>query len=73
MNYETRYIALSSRVIAVAKGNEGVKDWAAYIDAVPGEHHELEWEEVMRTGEKLPEDVAKILFSDFAEKYTWRH
>ena len=35
---KTRYIALSRKVIAVAIEGE-VKDWAAYIDGVPGDNH----------------------------------
>lgn len=56
--------ALDRKVIVVAA--EGyVKDWAAYIGAVPGERHEDEWEEVLEHGSKLSPEVAKILFPNF--------
>lgn len=55
---------LAMRVIAVAvEGN--IKDWAAYIDAVPGENHLQEWSRVQRGGAKLPAKVAKALFPSF--------
>jgi hypothetical protein len=68
---KTRYIALSRKVIAVAIEGE-VKDWAAYIDGVPGDNHFLEAKEVARTGTKLPQKVAEILFPDFASEFSWR-
>jgi hypothetical protein len=61
---------LDSKVLVVAK--EGaVRDWAAYIGAVPGEDHELEWHLVLRDGSKLPREVAEILFPRFCD-LTWR-
>ena len=39
--------------------------WCAYIAAVPGVDHEIEKEEVLRTGKKLPEDTARTLFPEF--------
>ena len=39
-------------------------DWAAYIDAVPGMNHREEWIEVLAHGEKLPADVAQLLFPE---------
>ena len=65
------YKALAQRVLAVAvEGNAG--DWSAYIDAVPGNRHDDEYLEVKDNGEKLPEAVAKILFPDWANRFTWR-
>ena len=56
--------ALASRVLAVAKTRvEGA--WAAYIDAVPGQDHEREVDEVLRSGVKLPEGVALEVFPQF--------
>ena len=69
----TRYVALSMKVLAVAKANEGVGDWAAYIDAVPGYKHSEEYIDVLENGEKLPKDIAEKLFPDYAEKFVWRH
>lgn len=59
-----RWIALARRVLVVANTRiEGA--WNAYIDAVPGENHDREWEEVKSHGAKLPEQVARSLFPDF--------
>lgn len=56
--------ALAPQVVAVAKTRvEGA--WTAYIDAVPGKCHVGEREEVLRTGTKLPENVARALFPLF--------
>jgi len=67
-----RYLALAQKVLAVAKSNDDIGDWAAYIDAVPGDDHETEYMNVARHGDKLPENVAKLLFPGFTEKYKWR-
>ncbi len=67
-----RYIALSPRVLAVAREGAREDDWAAYIDAVPGKDHRVEWVAVMDCGNKLPKEVAEILFPDFAEKLEYR-
>ena len=61
---KTRWMALDSRVIAVAvEGSIG--DWTAYIGAVQGKNHNEEWEEVAQRGTKLPKEVAQLLFPDF--------
>jgi len=68
---KVRWIALHTRVIVVAvEGSIG--DWTAYIADVPGESHDYEWQEVMRSGAKLPREVAEALFPDFAAKFIWR-
>jgi hypothetical protein len=64
--------ALASRVIVVATANPEVGDWAAYIDAVDGYNHREEYEEVARVGNKLPKQVAEVLFPSEAAQYTWR-
>ena len=46
-----RYVALATKVLAVAKANENVGDWAAYIDAVDGHRHDFEWQDVLKSGE----------------------
>jgi len=67
-----RYSALDSHVLAVAK--EGlVSDWTAYIGAVPGICHDIEYKMVLGNGSKLPYEIAKILFSDFDKDFEWRH
>ena len=59
-----RHTALAMRVITVAQQRiEGA--WRAYIDAVPGQNHQLEFDAVLRNGEPLPEDVALALFPEF--------
>lgn len=68
----TRYRSLAMKVVTVAiQGGRG-DDWAAYIDAVPGQSHSREAVEVARSGTKLPYKVAAILFPDFDELYEWR-
>ena len=64
--------ALASRVLVVAVINDDIKDWAAYIDAVPGMNHEQEKAEVARVGNKLPFEIAKLIFPALASKYQWR-
>ena len=60
------YRALSQRVLAVAK--EGyVDDWACYIDAVEGNNHEAEVEEVYRYGAKVSKEIAEVLFPNFKD------
>lgn len=58
-----RYRALAGRVLVVAKTRiEGA--WAAYCDAVPGQNHDREHEEVLRHGSKLLEEWARPLFPE---------
>ena len=61
----------SSRVMAVANQRiEGT--WCAYIDSVPGIHHDKEWFEVLRTGDKMGEKLALFLFPMFeGVPYAW--
>lgn len=57
---------LAAKVLAVAQTRiEGT--WAAYIDAVPGLDHRYEIHRVLADGQKLQEEVARILFPRFAE------
>lgn len=59
-----RVRALSPRVLVVAKTRiEGA--WKAYCDAVPGQNHDDEWEEVMRHGSEIPEALALAMFPEF--------
>jgi hypothetical protein len=61
---------LAQHVLAVARIKHTDRttgwfgDWSAYIDAVPGVSHKDEWMEVLMSGEKLPEDVARLLFPE---------
>lgn len=55
---------LGHRVIVVAKEGQ-VNDWAAYIDAVPGQNHNNEWQQVRDHGDKISERVARVLFPEF--------
>jgi hypothetical protein len=69
-----RYVALASRVLAVAmidKLDEEHWDWSAYCDAVPGYNHSEEYEDVARHGDKIPKVVAMVLFPTLDEKH-WR-
>jgi hypothetical protein len=64
--------ALANKVLVVAVINEDIRDWAAYIDAVPGKSHEQEKAEVARVGNKIPYEIAKILFPQIASEFQWR-
>jgi hypothetical protein len=68
--YERR--VLDWQVIAVASINVAVGDWTAYIGAVPGKDHTVEWITVRSSGGKLSEDMANLLFPSIAQYYTWR-
>lgn len=59
-----RWQGLSMTVLAVARTRIECA-WAAYIKAVPGVDHDEEMEEVLRTGTKLTENVARAIFPDF--------
>jgi hypothetical protein len=65
-------IALAKRVLVVAIVNDEIKDWAAYIDAVPGVSHDKEKDEVGRTGTKISFQLAKVIFPGVAREYKWR-
>lgn len=54
--------SLDCRVLAVASLNADVGDWAAYIGAVAGVDHALEWREVKRHGSKLSREHAEAIF-----------
>ena len=66
MTRKISYTALANRVIVVAvreyNDKDELFDWTAYIDSVPGQNHELEYQEVARTGAKLSEHIAAVLF-----------
>ena len=56
-------MALASCVLAVAV--KRVDGWCAYCDAVRGHDHPMEQDEVARSGDKLPESVARAIFPRF--------
>lgn len=58
------WVALDSKVIAVAVEGE-IRDWSAYIGAVPGKKHESEYEDVALHGSKLSKNIAEAIFPDF--------
>lgn len=64
--------ALASKVLVVATEGQ-VHDWAAYIDAVPGICHDKEYKLVASEGTKLPYKIARIIFPELDEEYTWRN
>ena len=39
--------------------------WCAYIDSVPGENHDNEWQAVRDNGDKLSEKIALAIFPEF--------
>ena len=58
--------ALSMKVLIVAKTRiEGT--WSAYCDAVPGYDHMKEYAAVLANGDKLIEEVARVLFPEFKD------
>jgi hypothetical protein len=67
------YRAIAHRVLAVARVNTDIGDWTVYIDAVPGENYEEEWEKVERHGDKCSEAMGEVIFPEFAGRYEWRH
>ena len=64
--------ALANKVLVVAVVDEDFRRWAAFIDAVPGVNHEQEKIEVAQYGNKIPYEIAKILFPHVASGYKWR-
>ena len=61
-----RVHSLASEVLVVAKTRiEG--SWAAYCDAVPGMFHDKEYDAVLRRGDKLMEEIARVLFPEFKD------
>lgn len=58
---------LDRRVLAVAVEGAG-PDWAAYIGAVEGMNHELEWEKVAKEGNKLSKQIADAIFPELSKR-----
>lgn len=56
------YTQLGHRVLAVL--SRGVDGYRVYVDAVPGERHEDEWQEVAKTGDKQREPVAAAIVAN---------
>lgn len=71
MSKVSTYFPLDSKVLAVAIIGD-FKDWSAYIGAVPGINHDKEKFEVARTGNKLPFEIAQMLFPEHARTLKWR-
>jgi len=63
--------ALDTRVIVVAVQG-AIGDWSAYIGAVQGDNHELEWIQVANEGSKLPRRLAEAVFPEWASKLVYR-
>lgn len=58
--------AMARSVVVVA--NTRVEGrWKAYIDAVPGKNHDLEWQDVRRQGVTVPHRIARVMFPGFAD------
>lgn len=72
MSEEVEWKVLDSRVLVVAVANVEVGDWTAYIGAVEGKKHSVEYLEVKGNGSKLHRKVAALLFPGFDRKYRWR-
>jgi hypothetical protein len=65
------YRALARRVLVVAVTG-GIRDWSAYIDAVPGINHGLEACDVADRGNKISREMATLIFPLVASQYRWR-
>lgn len=61
-----RRLALHRQILAVARTRIEGK-WAAYIAPVPGVDHSIEQGDVLSTGRKLPESIARCMFGQFDE------
>ena len=61
---EVRRVALGRDVLCVARTRMEGK-WGAYCGAVPGKNHDDEESEVLRSGCKMLEGVARVLFPCF--------
>jgi len=60
----TRVHALASTALAVAHTRiEGA--WCAYCMGVPGINHNDEYEKVLKQGDKLSEEIARLIFPEF--------
>jgi hypothetical protein len=60
----TRVYPLASRVLIVANTRiEGA--WCCYADAVQGMDHQYEYQEVLATGSKVSERIARAVFPEF--------
>ena len=53
------YTQLSSRVLAVL--SRRVDGWCVYVGSVPGENHDVEWQDVASYGDKQHEVVATAI------------
>lgn len=58
------YIALGPDVLVAMNSRIECK-WSAYIQSVPGEDHTIEYKQVLRTGTKLPERIARAIFPEW--------
>lgn len=53
------YTRLARRVLAVL--SRRAEGWCVYVDAVPGENHDVEWQQVAREGSKQFEPVGRAI------------
>ncbi len=60
---EQIYTQLSMHILVVL--SRRVDGWCCYVGAVRGERHNLEWQEVANTGEKLKEPVAIAVVENY--------
>ncbi len=60
---ETAYTQLSQYVLVVLKRRHD--GWCAYVGAVRGDRHSLEWPEVLLNGDKLKPEVAEAIVKHY--------
>ena len=69
-NKTFKIYTLSRRVMAIAVLHTNVGDWSAYIDAVPGQNHDNEWREVVKSGTKMTQHQSETFFG--TDNGRWR-
>ena len=76
MKRKINYYPLESKVLAVSVANyeeDGtLYDLTAYVDAVAGYNHKNEYPTIADTGNKIPREVACLLFPGL-DKNKWRN
>ncbi len=72
------YVPLAQRVIVTAvintylkNGKQTIFDWSCYIDSVTGNNHEEEFLVVALYGDKIAEELGRMLFPNL-RKYKYR-
>lgn len=57
-------VITSNILVVAARTCDG---WKARIGIVPGKNHDEEWEDVLRFGQTLDEDLARFMFPAYSK------